>query len=253
MKKTIKLSLFILASLLILNTYGQGDDYWIRPCKCDPNLTSLFNGDVLDILFLSGMYNSRMLGNLSSSMLMPGGTPPEIKEDPDGGPPDNVAYVEWTCKYSLGKLSDGDTTTAWAEGEDGSGIGVVLIWPHQINNGKPLKIWAGYGKSNATFITNNRPKKVRVVVISAETHDFSQNDEWYRTLKVVKDSVVILKDLNGFQNLFLPTFKEESYFSQDRKEDVPYNYLLGLEILEVYPGTKYDDTCITEISGVEDK
>lgn len=193
-----------------------------------------------------------MLANLSTSMLIPEGKPPEIKKNSKRGEPKNDAYLEWKCRYSLGKLCDGDTTTAWAEGEKGPGIGVVLICS-RVYEGQPLKIWAGYGKSKALFLANNRPKKVRMVIISAENHYFDHKDEMFETLKVIKDSVVVLQDLNGFQNLPLPTFKEGTFIPRGKNEEYAYDYLLGLEILDIYPGTLYDDTCITEISKAEDE
>ena len=43
-------------------------------------------------------------------------------------------------------------------------------------------------------------------------------------------------------------FKIESYFAQDINEKVEFKYFPGLEILEIYPGSKYEDTCISEIT-----
>lgn len=50
----IKCNLFILASLFVLNAYGQRIDYRDRPRECNPSLKSLFNGYEMELLTLSG-------------------------------------------------------------------------------------------------------------------------------------------------------------------------------------------------------
>ena len=178
---------------------------------------------------------------------MPEGEPPSIIEDPNGGVPDDAAYVNWTCRYSVGKISDGDPKTAWVEGVKGPGIGEVLVVPC-LDLKKPVKIWAGYGKSNAIFKANNRPSVLRLVIVRAEKYGAPQEGYIYENLKVIAEGKVTLEDKNDYQSLQIPDYTPESYFSQRFNENTEYMYFLGIEILDIYKGSKYDDTCISEIT-----
>lgn len=239
------LSFWSLASFLMLISicsYGQMESF---PCKnSNPELKALFKGEVIKSLYVHDCYGPG-LGNLSSSFLMPSGTPPKIIEV-EGEPPDDGAYVKWTCTYSAGNISDDDPKTAWVEGVKGAGIGEVLIVPC-LDLSKAVKIWSGYGKSEATFTTNSRPKTIRTVIIRADPGEPSQYGTNLLNLKVIAEAQVNLTDKNAYQPLPLPAFKSESHFSAVLGRNIEYLYLLGIELLEVYQGTKYEDTCISEI------
>ncbi|HUX96891.1 MAG TPA: hypothetical protein VMV47_14245 [Bacteroidales bacterium] len=244
MKKLLKgfIIIFLLSVSIVLS--AQMESF---PCNSsNPQLKSLFKGGVIKSLNIHGCYGPG-LGNLSSTFLMPTGKAPKIIEsETEGEPPNDDAYVNWTCTYSPGKISDNDPKTAWVEGVKGTGIGEVLIVPC-LDLAKPVKIWAGYGKSQTVFTSNSRPKKIRTVIIRAELGGGAQYGTDYENLKVISEGVVILGDKNGYQNLSIPKFKVDTFFSQISNSYVKYEYLLGIEILEVYPGTKYEDTCISEI------
>lgn len=243
MKSYRKALLFFITISLSLNALGQFESF---PCKCcNTELKVLFQGEILKKLYVHSCTGAG-LHELSSSFLMPSGTPPKVIES-DQGPPDDAEYVKWTCKYSVGSLTDNDPKTAWAEGVDGSGIGEVLIVPC-LDLKKSVKIWAGYGKSDAAFAANNRPKSLRVVIVRAELNGATQYGSIYENLKVVSEKVVTLEDKNGYQNLSIPEYIAESYYSKIFESTSEYKYFLGVEILDVYKGTKYDDTCISEIT-----
>jgi hypothetical protein len=223
---------------------GQFESY---PCNCcNTKLKDLFNGSVLEKIYVHDCKGAG-LHELSSSFLMPEGTPPKIIESPEGGPPDDAAYVNWTCKYSMGNISDEDPKTAWVEGVEGPGIGEVLIVPC-LDLKKSARIWIGYGKSDAIFIANNRPKKVRTVIVRAELQGAVQVGFNYENLTIIADRIVSLEDKNGYQNLPIPEFTIESYYSKHFESNSEYKYFLGVEILDVFLGSKYNDTCISEIS-----
>lgn len=114
-------------------------------------------------------------------------------------------------------LSDGNSSTAWVEGKKGSGIGESIFFRFNFPK-KPLsiEIQNGYGKSQDIFNKNGR---VKSLLLSASDGTI---------LKIP------LRDEMGPQKFpFQPS--------------APVNWV-SLEILEVYPGTKYDDTCVSEIS-----
>ena len=247
MSKIVKPIYLVLCLLAFINTFGQNESY---PCNCcNTNLKKLFHGEVLDNLNVHACWGSG-LHDLSSSYLKPEGTAPKIIEDPDGGVPDDGAYVTWTCKYSMGNVQDKNPKTAWVEGVDGPGIGEVIVVPC-LDLSKPVKIWIGYGKSDAIYKANNRPSKVRAVIIKAEKFGAPQEGYTYENLSIISEMIVALEDKNDFQPLPIPSFKPESYFSSRFGEETDYMYFLGLEILDVYKGSKYDDTCISEIANQE--
>ncbi|MCB0488186.1 MAG: hypothetical protein R2820_13975 [Cyclobacteriaceae bacterium] len=215
------------------------------PCECcNTELKQLFQGKTLPSLYVHAC-NGPGLSLLSSSFLKAGGTAPKIIEYPND-PPDDSEYVAWTCRYSAGNLMDENPTTAWVEGVDGQGEGEVIFVPC-LDLSKPVEIWAGYGKSSAVYAANSRPKRVKLIVVSAKYAGASQYGTTYSDLRAVAQQEVTLKDVNGYQTLSIPTFKRETYYWAEQEQTRDFDYFLGIEILEVYKGTKYTDTCISEV------
>jgi len=122
-----------------------------------------------------------------------------------------------TCNYSSINLSDGDITTSWSEGESCDGIG---SWIKLCSNTEfiisKLAIENGYKKSKELFFKNNRSKKIKI--------EFSAGES-------------IIWDLSD-------GFTVENFLIFD---DAITTNSLKLTILEVYEGSKYKDTCISEI------
>lgn len=119
--------------------------------------------------------------------------------------------------YVATNLVDGNTSTCWAEGADGSGIGETFI----IKGNKPfyadtLTFYNGYCKSQELFYNNNRVKKIRITPDSGESFTAELNDGFENRRNVVNCGHTLVNSI---------TF----------------------EILEVYEGEKYNDTCISEI------
>jgi hypothetical protein len=141
---------------------------------------------------------------------------------------------EWTCMYAASRLSDGDVATAWAEGVSGDGIGEIVLLP--LDTSKPIRIRAGFAKSPALYAANNRPRDVKLYVVSTGGLDATQSGAIYENLSVVLTHSVRLADRNEFQIVTLPPH-------------TPGNHsILAIEILSVYRGTRYRDTLISEIS-----
>jgi hypothetical protein len=121
--------------------------------------------------------------------------------------------------YSPFNIYDGDKTTAWVEGTQGEGINDWIIvypqsfWPEK-NVFNAIRIVNGYAKSLDTFYTNHRVKKL--------FFEFSDGQSKYVELKDTFEPQVI-------------------YFNEGV---ISY---IKMTILEVYKGSKYDDTCISEV------
>ena len=238
--KTNKIRSFILLLLLGLypvSLFSQG--YEGSPCKKDNRslIETIKSGQIRGIHIGGGDPGQHT--HMSSSFLKAEGKPPAIpKADEYGDGSESWAYDSWTCMYDATKAWDGKTNTAWSEGVKGPGIGEILLV--YINISKKAEIWTGFGKSESLFKKNNRPKKVRLHLFKSTEGGPTQNGYSYGNLKKVSTSEVTLKDVNKYQPLNLPKY------TADKKEENA-NYILAIEILEVYKGSKYDDTLITEI------
>ena len=116
--------------------------------------------------------------------------------------------------YGPANLFDGDRGTAWCEGVPGAGEGqIVALF---IENGVPfdrLLIWNGYQKSETSFQRNGRVKRITV-----STGDGSEKS--FRLPDTTKQIAVNLGEM---------AVRNEVY----------------VEIREVYPGSRYQDTCIS--------
>ncbi len=134
-----------------------------------------------------------------------------------------------TKEYSYGPENLGKQSGAWCEGEDGQGIGVgveVSIEPsatdgslHAFNH---IIVQNGYDKSTKTFMENSRVKQIEIKTDTGES--------WVRTLR----------DETGPQKIQLG------------KVIQPHGILVT--ILDVYPGQKYQDTCLSYLmAGLQGK
>lgn len=119
--------------------------------------------------------------------------------------------------YGPRNLTDGDDRTAWVEGNTGQGLGEFVVLEFDSTRAvRGLTIRNGYDKNPDIFAKNSRVKDIEL--------RFSSGDSIEATLK----------DQSGSQHVAL---------SQ------PINAKwIELIIRSVYPGTKYSDTTINELS-----
>ena len=236
--------------LLILPAFAAGQvDFF--PCeKQNQDLKKLFTGDTLHYLYVHSCSGVGMEG-LSSSFLLPTGNPPQTGFDDDDQEIEAMGKYEiWSCRYAAGNLGDKDPATAWVEGVDGQGIGEVIMVPC-LDFDKTVYIWTGYGKSENLFYANSRPKKIRLCIIRGQDPGITQYGIVWEELVVISENEADLEDMNFYQEIVVPEFKVDSFYFTPFDQVIPYEYFLGLEILEVYPGSKYEDTCISEITSMD--
>jgi len=119
--------------------------------------------------------------------------------------------------YHPRNLADGRSSTAWVEGRSGQGVGE---WILVVFDGErwvsALEIRNGYGKNADIYTKNSRLKDVEIVVSSGES----------RTVR--------LDDRSGSQSIDLSFAGSVEW--------------LQMRILSVYPGSKYSDTAVSELS-----
>ena len=181
----------------------------------------------------------------SSSILPAIGTAPKILSfEKDELRESQMAYDAWTCMYSAYSAMDGDPATTWSEGVPGDGLGEILVVKLDLE--KKIEIWGGYGKNERTYKLNNRPQKIRVYLMKTEALPaFNQWNTEYTNIALLTNVIVTLQDINDFQDLPLPKVKSKVYNAEWDSEAV--TTFIAIEILSIYRGGRYDDTCICEV------
>lgn len=180
----------------------------------------------------------------STSWLKAEGRPPHKRVQ--NGPGDDLLegiaeYDRWTCQHTAQALTDLEPKTAWCEGVKGEGIGELVAAPVDVT--KPVFVWGGLGASAKLYAANARPKKVRVWLLHTSNVEAGQTALGLKDLLVEARHEVELLDQNGYQPLPLPKL-EKSPTGQ---------YVVALEILAVFPGGKYGDTCVSELGNQKAK
>jgi len=159
------------------------------------------------------------------------------------------AYDKWQSMYSPRQLTDDSSETCWVEGVAGSGIGEVVIV--KVDADKPVQIQSGYQKNAGLYERNARPAKVRLFVLQATQQGITQWDIVYMDIKTLAAGEYVLKDVMDWQPLPMPAYKP---ILKPRGKDEDWSLstqtFVAIQILSVYPGSKYEDTCI---SGVRNK
>lgn len=145
-----------------------------------------------------------------------------------GGGPDTVIAssslsAPKNSTYSPKNAHDLSLKAAWVEGKSGDGIGEWL--EYQFRAGSPriteIKIYNGYVKSEKNWLENGRVKTLELYVNGKAR------------------ALLQLMDTPAEQRFILPG----PWGNQPEQQSMQ----LRFEIVEVYKGTKYDDTALTEI------
>ena len=142
-----------------------------------------------------------------------------------GGQIDSVtASSALADRYAAEKAHDFSIVTAWVEGVEGNGVGEYLRYsfPGTCPRITTVLIHNGYVKNWEVWYDNARVKRLLMYY----------NDEPYAILN--------LQDTMGLQSF------DVGVLGYEDKDSAPA-WSIKFEILEVYPGKKYEDTAITEI------
>lgn len=160
--------------------------------------------------------------NIQINYLRPNESPFPCSMSPDESidmassilPADSESLIYYPCLSN-----DYSIHTAWVEGVDGPGIGEWLRTPLQLDKTYD-NFWFGNGymSSQDIWAKNNRVKKAKLTF------------EGYAEF----EQIVTFEDVYGTQEINLNQPITGSEYAQ-------------LEILEVYPGSEFDDTAISEI------
>ncbi len=140
--------------------------------------------------------------------------------------------------YDLENLIDMDFGTAWVEGVDATGIGEWTQFSfHEGTRVRGVMLMNGYLKSESTYLANSRLRRVRV-----EYEMRFSEDEEFRKEEIEVD----LPDL-PFRELTQENYGVQTHTLVEFGDYAPYMRRVRISILDTYPGTKYEDTCISEV------
>lgn len=216
--KFITVLCFCFTASSLFAQYHEQPNRWVDKSLWSRNLLNLKIGDKIGNFYNCDMNDYSVL---ASSWLEPEGEKYSVVNDLN----DFAIWTNyyWTVTYDPFKAYDNNLSTAWSEGVEGDGIGEVLIYPlcdsDRIEN-ENLRIFTGYAKSKDLWLKNNRPRNIKIFILKSTEHSWNKNTS------------------------FPMDITEEMRKYWDSREE----YFVGIQILSVYPGTKYKDTLISEIS-----
>ncbi len=161
-----------------------------------------------------------------------------------------------SMKYTKANLIDEDFNTSWVEGKADNGVGEwIEVEFNNKGDGLPnfVGIMNGYYQNEELYYANNRIKSLKLTITEhIQPEEMSSAELKLGYVEYKFDEIIELPDLKyvkpDIQNAskYLSTLHTNPPGTQDRM------YTLGIkkirfEILSVYPGKKYNDTCIAEL------
>jgi len=159
-------------------------------------------------------------------------------------------------RYSPRKMFDASLETCWAIGNGGPGVKVMLAVPDNLS---ALEIVNGFAKSKDLFDKNNRVDNIRVRLYVGFSLPAMVTETYARgyDLYPVSESLRLhLRDTSSRQRIELPfqwaviLNKYANLRMTLPEQPVMEGYFLQLEIIDVYKGSKWNDTCISELSWI---
>lgn len=246
--------------LLLLAGGAFAQDYEAQPCEPTSELAAELEAGIVTTVTPVGT-DFRMVR--ASSVLAPGSFTPNRdaverhvtmtnRTTPGATALDAAVADTRSCRYGSTQLLDGDPATAWCEGAVGTGLGEAVLVPL----GEGMGIRSGFQKSEALRVANGRPREVEVLLLGpGKAHAVVSS--LLTSLPVLGRHTIALQDVSGWQDLPLPKagpppegwrHLAESTSVTIIPSDAPQPpAFVAVRILSVYPGSKYADTCISEL------
>ena len=163
-------------------------------------------------------------------------------------------------KYPAANLQDGDLSTAWVAPGDGVGATVEIVFP-QPRRVSDIVLWNGYHKSASLWSSNSRIKRLCLEVTRADGYkdepleiDFT---EWsYGCYTLCEEDAPafgrasVLKVSDIYRSLYGRELgaDEDGIYQYDKvSEEADRVASIRMTVLEVVPGTKYKDLCLSDL------
>ena len=163
--------------------------------------------------------------------------------------------------YSIIRAFDRRVKTCWSEGVMDSGIGQYILF--SVPEGTDaLRIANGYQKTRWLFLANNRIKRIVVSLSIGLSIDGEVTERYvpYHIYQYGDPRVITIKDKFGYQDVpfrinwpeikrgketILVSFCKKNLWVTPNK--IKHTYLAKITIDQVFRGSKYNDTCISEV------
>ena len=163
-------------------------------------------------------------------------------------------------KYPASNMQDGDLATAWVAPGDGVGATLEIVFP-QPRSVSDIALWNGYHKSASLWSANSRIKRLRLEVTRADGYkdevkelDFTGWDWYHYTLMEESAprfggvSMIAVTDLQRSLNGRELGSDEDGIIQYDKvSAEADKVSSIRLTILDVVPGTKYKDLCVSDL------
>ena len=165
----------------------------------------------------------------------------------------------YNYKYPPSNLFDANYNTCWVAGSDRNEENPSLFLKLPDLENIVVNIFSGYGKSKNLYYQNSMPREIRFTILAAVNPDgyISEYGALFKAVKYSEERIVHLPDKFDIQSINLDFSKEKlsdfermiykSYKTEFTMLPGETCFILQMEILDSWPGTKYDDICISEI------
>jgi hypothetical protein len=164
-----------------------------------------------------------------------------------------------TYFYNPFSARDGNLSTAWVEGVAGPGEGEWIVLKCMAPEVDGLRIGNGYQSAERDFFRNARVKRARIYFMNeSEGQDLFLDKEYSVDPQEITAAIDLIENAVDQQiqktSYGRPTVESVEIDLSDNMgiqdidfgRSVPCDYI-AFQILEVYPGTHYEDTCIAEL------
>lgn len=163
-------------------------------------------------------------------------------------------------KYPASNMQDGDLTTAWVAPGNGVGATIEIVFPEP-QRVSDIALWNGYHKSASLWGANSRIKKLRMEVTRADGYkdeakevDFTDWDWYHYSLSETETprfgfvSMIAVTDLHRQRDGRELGSDDDGIIQYDKvSADADKVSSIRLTILDVVPGTKYKDLCVSDL------
>jgi hypothetical protein len=158
----------------------------------------------------------------------------------------SVHKSEGKYTYVAENLLDNRLDTCWCP--EGNGIDEFILMKIPYKS-RGIRIINGIAINEKLFIMNNRVRKLYVAFIGKSDSFLNsgvcdEENNYAIFYQLTPDSFVELKNQKSPQEIFFEKFENLDWERYDLDEN---NIYLMIGIIDIYKGTKYNDTCISEI------
>ena len=159
----------------------------------------------------------------------------------------SVLEPQFGYSYDASNVLDGDPGTAWVEGADGLGIGEsVTLYSDTPQKVHGIRILEGYMKNQDIYDKNSVPYRFRLefsggTVIETNPQEVLSSPDTAGVLASRKNKMALEDGLTADE---IKQQNMEDFISIGGEVETTY---IKITILDVEPGTKYEDTAISEI------